>query len=384
MHLKKTLYLLFFLSLLLSCERNTEAIGPEYKIPSADFKMLNAFSAAQNNIDFSISSEQIFTASFSENVSWFVNLKGSKSGAKKSISGFSKELNMANCKWNGNHDDLYFFRSGETVVATLTFLGSTLSFTDTFNLVTARSWNIPGKIIPVLNFESGASTFDYQFYDGPSDKYPTYKVTYSVKNGVQSDMFSGLNNSIQSVLKNVSGDTIQGFPRGSIEGEKLYRFAGKDGVYNGDGYSDYFIGGAGMGKVGYYALSSDPDQVYFNIYVFGTGDPNSKLVINFNEDDDGNGNADAGNQSENYILYEDEYAYGIQVSWEGWKLISVKYDDLELSADGAKAKYGNKKKEPHKIAKMGFVLLSTKKGDQANVNFDFPVFTIAQIFNPAQ
>jgi hypothetical protein len=194
-------------------------------------------------------------------------------------------------------------------------------------------------------------------------------------------MESASNNRIETIIRDMYGDTIKSERKGSVEGNSFYRFAGQDGIYTGTGYSDYFIGGAGFAKP-YFGLDQDPANVFFNLYIYGTGDPNCKLVTNFNEDDNGNKIADTGNMSENYVLYEDEYAWEVPVNWKGWRLVSVKYSDLKLSADGMKAVRGNKKQEPHRIAKINFVLISMAKGGRTSVIFDFATFTMGKPFQP--
>ncbi len=362
------------------CKREVAPIGPAYKMPTSGFELITPLIPVNPAVNFSINESESFTADFSEEVSWTLKLTGLNSGAAKTFNGLSKKLDVTNTLWDGKHDGLYFFRT-EKVVAALTFLGSKLLFTDTFNIVYPRKWDVPGKIVTALNFESapGSTKFDYQFYDGTPHKFSTYKTT----DPTPSDMINATNNRIEGALRDLNGDTIKTEILGSVEGDKLYRMAGQDGLYTGDGYSDYFIGGGGMAKVPFYALDSNPGNVYFNIYVYGTGDANSKLVVNFDEDDDDkNSTVDQGGIAENYAVLEDEYEFGIQVDWVGWKLVSGKYSDLKLSADGAKAKNGNKKREPHKIGKLGFVLLSSAKGGKASVRFDFATFTMGKPFNP--
>ncbi len=372
---------------LASCKRVNDPIGPEYKIPSSSFELFNNsyFKATILEPNFSIdpSDQETFEAEFSEEVTWKITLKGLKSGAVKTYNGFSKKLDASNNIWTGKHEGLYFFRTGEKVVASLTFLGSDLLYTDTINIKYARNWNIPGKIVTLVTLEKGTYSPEYQFYDGPVDKSNNdYKQTFPFQGSVYSDMQTAKNNQIESVLRDINGDTITTEIAGSIEGDKLYRMAGQDGIYGGEDNSDYFIGGTGLAKGVYAGMSSDPSDVYFNIYVYGTGDLNSKLVVNFGEDDNLNGTFEEGKKAENYAIKEDEFTFGIPVTWIGWKLVSVKYSDLTLSGDGAKAVNGNKKLEPHKVKKVGFVLLSLAKGGKASVRFDFATFTMGKPFNP--
>jgi len=396
--LKMTL-LFFCLVFIASCKRNNDPIGPAYKAASSDFKLLTALQATNPAVNFSIGETESFTAEFSQEVTWTLNLKGLRSGATKMFTGLSDKLDVSNNVWTGKHDGLYFFRSSEQVVATLTLLGSKLFFTDTINIVYSRSWDIPGEIVTAFTFEKlalsssgganskirsqGGWSTGYTFFDGPFTDYPTYKATFPTG----SDMITAKNNEIESILRDINGDTITTEIAGSVEGDRFYRMAGQDGIYTSTGYSDYFIGGCGLpsAAVGHlYDIDSNASNVYFNIYVYGTGDPNSKLVVNFDEDDNRNGVPDSGVPSDNYAVYEDEYAWAIQVDWVGWKLVSTKYSDLPLSADGvnARKKMGNGILQPQLISKIGLVLLSSAKGGKASVIFDFATFTMGKPFNP--
>jgi hypothetical protein len=368
--------------LISSCKRDLTPIGPAYKVPTSNFTLTADLKADLSTVNFSVDpiEKQFFTASFSEEVSWILTLTGLNSGAEKKFRGLSNKLDVSNTEWTGKHDVLYFFRT-EDVVASLSFVGSDLLFTDTFHIEYPRKWDVLGKVVTVLDFETapGSTKFLYTFFDGTPHRYPTYKSTDSLG----SDMISGANNRIQSVIRDIDGGIITSERKGSIEGDKLYRMAGHDGVYSGDGASANFIGGAGMPKAPFYALDSNPENVYFNIYVYGTGDKNSKLVVNFAEDDDDDDLiATSGLMADNYVPLEDEYEFGIQVDWVGWKLVSGKYSGFPLTTDGAKARNGNKKREPHHIGKIGVVLLATTKGEKSCVNFDFATFTMGKPFNP--
>jgi hypothetical protein len=379
--MNKLIIFFYLICLLASCRRPDDPIGPEYKVPGKDFKLFDdKFKGSLPSVDFLAGQKESFEAAFSQKVTWKLTLTGSSSGAVKTFSGFSDKIDSTNNLWDGKHEALYFFRSKEDVIAELSFLGSQLVFRDTIHILNERKWDVPNKIAVALNFDK--SKFDYAFYDGPTDFLPAYKVTYAVKGTVKSDMESTSNNRIENVLRDKNGDTIPGERPGSVEGNFFYRMAGQDRIYTGPGNSDYYIGGAGLAKPAYFGLDQDPSNVFFNIYIYGTGDPDAKLVINFDEDDDGKNGAEAGGLSENYILYEDEYAWEVPVSWKGWKLVSVRYSELKLSGDGMKSTRGNKKPEPNRIAKMGFVLLTLSRGGRTSIIFDFPNFTMGKPFNP--
>ena len=78
--------------------------------------------------------------------------------------------------------------------------------------------------------------------------------------------------------------------------------------------------------------------------------PNSLFKLEFYEDDDQNG---FWSQSEEDMLF-----YEFLVDWNGWKMISVKYSDLEISSNPTSGGSGNKIREPNKISKVRTLLLA--------------------------
>lgn len=387
----KNLIIIFTIALAIaSCKRPTQPIGPEYFSASSDFHLVGDGTFKSTATTKALDLTKVkggFSAEFSEKVSWTVTLTGLTSGAVKTFTGVSDKIDPATIAWNGGHEGIYFFRRLEKVVASLTVLGLDASFKDTVTLTQERNYLVKGKVVPILNFES--LNFQYNFFDGPTDYGRDYTTTYPVRNDSLSDMMKASNNAKSTFIKGLNGDTILG--ERTVEGRNSYYMAGTDGTYRGSTQSDYFLGGAGTAlSPTTMALDKDPKNVYFNIFIFGTGDKNSKLGVNFDEDD---GKVDAtgkvvydnvANQqglAKNYVLDEDEYTCTFEVDWVGWRMVSINYSQLVLSGAGATALRGNKILEPHRVAKIGINLLSNYH-TKASVMFDYAVFTVGAPFNP--
>ncbi len=138
--------------------------------------------------------------------------------------------------------------------------------------------------------------------------------------------------------------------------------------YNKNGYS------AGPGKTYYtYAGLKDSDSLWFNIYIYGTGDPNVTMYIKFKQDDDGNGTyVDAA---------ENGYEWQVtDISHTGWKLYSVNYSTIKVSGNQAYGGNGDQIHRPNLIQSIEYALWSKKPKAHVMVVYDYPVFTYGKPF----
>lgn len=337
------------------CNRTKEFIGPEYVVADENFKADSFALSSADLHDFVNSPPLTFSAGFSQRISWNLTFRGLSSGATYSLSGVDRAIALNQYTWDGTHQNLQFFLKGEKVVAELSFLGTSLKMYDTITVQNAKKFDG----ILLTDFET--SSMAYTFADGSP-------ITAS-------DQLRSANNVKDTIVRNFDGSSFldDGHLVRSIQGKYLYRMAGKDRTFTGPGASDYYICGAGIQKDFATLLDSNAANVYFNIYVYGTGDPNAKLTINFNEDDDGDNNADE-------IITEDVVALEIPVSWKGWRLMSYRYNSIPFSTVPGQGNNGNKKYEPTKVKKLGFVLITLTPGEQTQVHFDYPVFTLNKPF----
>ena len=70
-----------------------------------------------------------FHATLSHRVTWYLTVKGNKSGAIKIFTATSQIIDQTNALWMGRTDGNEFMNPGEGITATLTFLNSELSYT---------------------------------------------------------------------------------------------------------------------------------------------------------------------------------------------------------------------------------------------------------------
>jgi hypothetical protein len=338
---------LAILTMSVKCKHSNEYIGPEYKLVPEGFTVSGFVTNPAPAVNFLTDSVK-FVSNFSSRVTWFIDLKGLSSGAQKRLTGVSSSLTGdVNATWNGGHDGTYFF-SLEQVEATLSFMGTSLTLKDTITISQKKKYNdlIGAGGLPITDFEYATPLppgIWYTFADGPSG-----------------GPFESDSNRIGSSVK-------------AVEGTRYFQMKGIDVA--GAGHKNYYIQGVGF-QVGspMIATYSNPDSVYFNVYVYGFGVSNTKFQISFDEDDNGNNNW--GND------LEDEFIYAVKVDWIGWKLVSFKYSDAVISTEPPNGTQGNKVQEPHKVVKMGFVLLTDPPLNPANVLFDFPTFSYGHPFDP--
>lgn len=300
-----------------SCHKKKGFIGEEYYSAPSNFK-LSRFQAAKPLVNFA-NETQYFEATFSSKVSWRIDLKGLISGAEASLSGSSESINDQNSVWNGIQSGDYFFEKNENVEATLSILGSSQIVRDTFKITGAVAFP---NIKTIGDMES--STF--------------------TKNGGDETSINQLE-----------------FSPLAIQGRGMYTIGGVD--KNGD----YYIGGA-YGPTFPAILTTNPDSVYFNIYVYGYGLPNTQLNIMFEETD---------------IMGKDKFTYPVKATWTGWKLVSFKYSASELDlTDPTFVQNGNKNHNPDKITKVNVGLISSpEKNNEAKVSLDLANFTIGKAFS---
>lgn len=328
----------------ISCKRDKHPenlIGPEYKNADPGFYVVNnTFVAAPSDkVEFT-KTDVGFTAQFSQEVTYFLTLRSEK-GASKTFTG--KAADLSKVKWDGGHDGLYFFNSNDKVFAELSFLGTNVKLQDTLTITTPKSYGrlvedfelakppLPQVVPGHLKFPAGWYTFgkEASAKAPDEDKYYNGVVEYSPSNP----------------------KTIQ-----PPSGNRYLKVMGTDVNV------DFFVDGAGM-QSKFNLLTANADSIYFNVFVYGTGNISDKGSIKIAEDDNGKG----GVQD----IVEDELFYDFKINWTGWKLVSVKYSDFSFTA----ANTGNRIREPKKAGKMGFALLSDPSGAKVSLIFDYPIFT---------
>ncbi|MFN3403057.1 MAG: hypothetical protein ACK40G_03110 [Cytophagaceae bacterium] len=332
------------IALFSSCKKDLpEAgfIGEEYRSAPEGFNVTSDFVASPEIVNFTSTNptqnKVTFNVTMSHAVTYFIELRGVTSGATYNFTGISDKLEN-NPIWDGSHDGISFFRGGEKVVARIKFLGSSISLTDTVIIQRAKVYGFLISDFESLN--SGLTGLNWFGFGGEATT-----------------------NGIEGIIP-------------AIQGTRYFRIKGTDNIQ-----PFYYVDGYGFQSGKFLAGYTNPDSVYFNILVYGNGVEATKLSVNFGEDDNNNGlNDDTG--APNYTVLEDQLTYEVKVDWKGWKWLSVKYSQIPFSRDmvgqGNLSAQGNYKREPHKIVKMGFILLTDPSKSPGDLIFDYPTFTIGK------
>jgi hypothetical protein len=115
--MKKSIYFLLFASLVYtSCKVDDEFEGPSLVDLYGEFTLVTPLDITNRDVNFSTGESTAFTASFSKNVDWTIEVKGLQSGAVKRFTGFSNVIDATNATWNGTTTDLPKFRVEDCAV----------------------------------------------------------------------------------------------------------------------------------------------------------------------------------------------------------------------------------------------------------------------------
>lgn len=326
----------FFLS---GCEQGAME-GPELNDLYGPFSIVDSLEASASTVDFASGESVHFTASFSKKVNWTLTLTGETSGSQKVISDFSKALNVDNATWDGTTSELPVF-GAENIQVMLTVEGEV----DTMYATTSTASTISYDGVLVADFETS-------FTSGPNS---------FIQSGA--GMMFGRNNSVHAAGEGEYFYTM----RGTVEWDWLI------------GMTEFTADDrAGLPT---FPLSANPNDVYFNIMVFGESSrPESRIQFQFREDENENGTFEAGSED---LLSSELFI----VNWDGWRLISIPYADLAPEAPGSTS--GNGAADSDKIHSITALLLAPKVADSPSglpnpgtADIDFMIFTTGGPLKP--
>jgi hypothetical protein len=335
---------LAFLSLTVvisSCSK--DQLGPDVQSVGVDFDASKvALVSSSTNLNEKIDQFPKITAEWKETASYELSIRGLTSGAEKVFFGTGKSLEH---EWSGLSSNMQFFRKEERASIHLKIAGANEIVSED-TLLVKGPYNFDGKencgikYFVVENFEISEDQFKPSF--------PIEKI--------------GPDANDENVLFQNTSDF-------SIDGDMSMLVAGSDA--NGNGWSgDYYHSYLGellaKKSVGYPIDSGiDPSDLYFNLFIYGTGAPGTTIQIEAAEIDDVElKNQDEINkwitshaENENPIDPDknDNWIYPIPVKWEGWKLVSIPYSEFALKAVSAG---GDKIKETYRISGIVVSLLS--------------------------
>lgn len=306
------------------CSRDEEMLGPAAHDVFTPFELEETLTVSQDSADFSDGATTVhFGAKFNVIRDWTITIRGDESGIVKTINGTSSEINADNSTWNGN-SDVPAFGSEEATVTLTTSLGDT-------------TLSLPFKVLGGKPLDEGGlvvQTFDGTFTGAIMDQADS---TYSVKESTQ----GGIHFTMVGIDRN----------------------------------SDYWIGEqSNTAKTGLYAIDEDvtEEDLYFNIYIYGYGKPETQIEISFKE-------ADADEPNDVYLGSDDDiFSYKVEPNWTGWRLISFKYSEAERSINAGLGDKGNGVREPSRINTVTINLLA-KNGSPTSIakfSMDYAVFTV--------
>jgi hypothetical protein len=329
----KILLLAFICTIIASCRKDDGVDGPSIAEIYSSFKVLEPFKASRDSVNFNAGDAVTFTAAFNKTVNWEVTIVGQKTKATKIIKGDGRTINVGNALWNGSTTLFPVFGS-ENCTATLKIKDVVDSFS--VNVKVIQPKKLDGLV--VADFENGLNS----------------RWTKFIQSGANMDF-------------QVKTDAS------AAQGGKYLNMAGTVNW-------DYLIGLVDFTSAAFgtttYPLSTDPNAEYFNCVIYGTNSANPSIVLfQFKEDENSDGTFNPAN--------EDEFDLEVKVDWEGWKLVSIKYDDLATLVNGSPAAAkGNNLHNPNKINKISMLHLANPANGFASTKIDLIMFTSKKPLEP--
>jgi hypothetical protein len=341
--MKKIIFsqILFGLALLIfaGCKKkhSEEFLGPNYNAASTNLTVDNNQILAYNVVKssgFSTGSPvgsvniatnyQYYKASFSEEVRWKLTISSWKSRGVKVFTGFGNFIDSTNAKWDGSSDNDYFFgftTVNDSVEVKLSFIGSDLIVRDSIRIINMKNYHDTH-----LN-----GIYHYLIDDGESTNIATKLSSFYPD---AADLGGG--NTGNSAYNDIK-----------VQGDYSYRMMGTD-VNN-----NTYLGSCNTETLNGIPPNTfevtDPDQMFINLYVYGTGKPNTTVSVIAYEND---ANYAAGETFEQDV--NDKYIYQVGVTWTGWKLVSFRYSAFKKPNTGGGL--GNNQRNPERLSGMALEL----------------------------
>lgn len=328
------LHLFLFAILMFGCKHDKAPYdGPDLNDLYGSFRFLEPFKSNLDSVDFSASQTNYFTAKMNKLVDWKISIKGLSSGAEKIITGKSKTIDVTSALWNGSTSILPMFKK-ENCSVLLTFPTEKDSVSTTIKVINPK---VNAGYI-VADFESGFNNSWVKF----------------AQSGASMDC------QIRSVVP---------IPQGN----NFYNMAG---TVNWDWLVSLIEFPSSANGLAHFPLNTNPNNVYFNVLVWGEpGITNAILLFQLREDDNNNGTFESST--------EDEYDYELKITWSGWRLITVKYSDLATLVNGApSAPKGNQQQNPERLLKISALHLADPSSGFSKTKMDYLIFTDNKALEP--
>jgi hypothetical protein len=296
----RSIYLTLSLLVVLAGCRPDKIEGPELQDIFGEFDVIETLSSDRDTVDFSLGQKVRFNAELTIRTDWTISIIGMTSGAKKEITGRDRSILDDVAVWDGTITFAPLFEA-ENCMTMMTFASySDTLWGDTIYVESVR---------PEANIDVLISDFETAGGWGSFAEAPATNQLATTPYFVQ-DPSSPTPSFIQVVA-----------PEGSGHWRMTYL-----------NQSSVFICGTSMSATNssqtpagtYFNVGTTNSQhVYLNMLVHGFGDGNTRLSIGLQEDDNLDGTYDR--------FTEGTYNREIIVDWLGWKVVSIRLDEFNLS-----------------------------------------------------
>ncbi|HVD97551.1 MAG TPA: hypothetical protein VNB90_05045 [Cytophagaceae bacterium] len=358
---------LLALTLISGCKKKyDEHIGPHYTSVPSDFAIVNNRLDIYNVLNSSgyvsgpsvvsvnlKTNHQFYAAKFNYNVRWNLTISSGLTHAVKVFTGFTDYIDSTNAKWDGASDNEYFFgytssSQPDYVTITLNIPGSDIVIRDTMKVLMKKNYH--------KQTINGIYHYLVDDFDGGNDTtaFSPFYIDAADING---------------------GNTgTPGYSAIKNQANFSYHMTGLD-INN-----NTYIGSCNTPTLNDIKANTftvtDPHNLFINLYVYGTGKPNTTVSIISYENDAAQA---AGVPLDQHI--NDKFIYQIGVTWKGWKLVSFPYSDFKRPNTGAGL--GNNQLNPEKISGFAMELDSyPSSGFDVEAMVDMMVITENGVFQP--
>lgn len=334
---------------IVSCKHDESLTEPTLQDTYGAFGVVDSLSINKTTVAFGSGETVTFGAKFTIRAKWQLSIKGKKSKVTKTITGTSKVLDATNAIWDGSSDVPYF--PADTAIVTLSFPDDTTKpkMVRMIHVTSPRKFGNNPNYILVKDFSKGSINFNN---DGP-------KAT-----------------------PNCSVAKLDSFVLGGV----YYRVEGME-----DNPTSYYMGGmtftageSNPGKTFFPIVQPGvtPDDevsksIYFNLWVHGYSDANTKISVQFNE-------VDAGHTA-HVPSKDDIWEYVIIDDFNGWKQISFNMTE-PIVVPATVPLYGgsgNKKREIDRIASITINIstVNSVTGKTIKTALTYATFSIGSPFH---
>lgn len=377
--MRKLIYLILVVYVASSCVKDyPEGIGEQIVPAPEGFEVTSGgITTSSDNVNFDEDSVYLI-ADFNSTVSVSLKVEGQTSGAVRNFTTLANKLDASNAVWFGEFDpgSANFFQDGEEVTITMSFFNFDETYSTSMTIDKALSYRNSDNLVLLDPRPEGPTAPDEgsNGFESPRN-YFWWFDTNTLPNDGESAVASR-----QNEIKSVQGDYYLEL-KGKAPSTSSYiggASYGDGSAYNPDPNSPTV----------FYDLPADPDQVWFNIYVYGEGNTDADLYIEMREADSGvKSNGDP--EDDRFRAGRDD---GVQIlqkfSHRGWKLFSYKYSTLPFASyclpgtDGAGC--GTKQYDSNRIKLVAFSLESSQKERAVSAKIDYAMFTVGGPFDPVK